>query len=428
MPSPRALRVGVLLGGNLVEERVISGLTPITIGQSLRCTLSIPADGVPHEHVLFARDQGRTVLRATPGMTGRLAHGDVITTDIPETTMLERGMRGKLQIGEATILFQEIAAPPIQPRPVLPASIRGSLLDRVDRRLAVIVGGSLVVHIVIGAWAWATDTETQSLVSSTEMVYRHDTMEVTYPDVSPSEMTPDPGPGAATPAVPVQTPKPIVDRPRVAQRPTPTPGMSTDEAARLASIMTGSEPGRNGAAEMHSRQPGTALKDQIADVGSRPVTIGDDGKGFREQPGPHLGDGPGPIVDDPGAVSSQPVKNGETTKPIRITLRPLPQIGPKTTLTVDMVLDRINTVYMPNLQRCYKKGLLGDASLAGKITLSFTVTDRGGLDDIEAHGVSAEVDGCVSNAMSGWKFGIPKDKDGDPTDQGFRLALALQQG
>ena len=426
MPSPRALRVGVLLGGNLVEERVISGLTPITIGQSLRCTLSIPADGVPQEHVLFARDQGRTLLRATPGMTGRLAQGETITTEIPATATVERGMRGKLQIGEATILFQEIAAPPIVPRPVLPASIRGSLLDRVDRRLAAIIGGSLVIHIVIGAWAWATDVETRPLVSSSEVIqYRHDTMEVTLPDLEAPLITPDPGPGAATPATPVQTPQPIV-RPRITQRPTPAPGMTNDEAARFASIMTGADPGRNGLGEMRNRNPGSTLKDEIADVGSRPVTIGDDGKGFRVGPGSHLGTGPGPIVDDPTHVTSQPIKNGDGGKPIRITLRPLPTTGPTTTLTVDMVLDRINTVYMPNLQRCYKKGLLGDASLAGKIKLTFTVNERGSLDDIEAAGVSAEVDGCVSTAMEGWKFGIPRDKAGDPTDQGFRLVLALQ--
>lgn len=424
MPSPRALRVGVLLNGHLVEERVISGMAPITIGQSLRCTLSIPADGVPHEHVLFARDQGRTYLRATPGMTGRLAHGDAITTDLPPTTTVERGMRGKLQIGDATILFQEVATPPIVPRPVLPASIRGTLLGRVDRRLAAIIGGSLVVHIVIGAWAWATETETRSLVSSAEAsLYRHDTIEVTLPDLAP-----DPAPGAATPATAVQIPAPIVERPRITQRTTtttPTPGMTVDEATRFASIMTGSDPGRTGLGEMHSRQPGSDLDDQIAHVGTRKVTIGNDGKGFREQPGPRLGTDPGPIVDDPTNVSSQPTKNGDAIRG-RITLRPLPPTGPGTTLTAEMILDRINTVYMPNLQRCYRKGLLGDASLAGKIQLSFTVTERGGLDDIEAHGVSSEVDGCVSTAMSAWKFAIPRDRDGDPTDQGFRMVLALQ--
>ncbi len=399
-------------------------MTPITVGQSLRCTLSIPADGVPHEHVLFARDRGRTLLRATPGMTGRLAHGDAITNELPATTTLERGMRGKLQIGEATILFQEIATPPVVPRPVLPASIRGTLLGRVDRRLAAIIGGSLVVHIVIGAWAWATETETRPLVSFAEtMQYRHETIEVTLPDLAEPTTTTDPGPGAATPAAPVETPKPIVERPRTSQR--PDPGMSVDEATRLASILTGSDPARNGAGEMHSRQPGSDLGDQIADVGTRKITIGGDRKGFREQPGPRLGTDVGPGVDDPTNVVVQPIKK-DTNDGGRITLRPLPTQGPKTTLSVDSVVDRINTVYMPQLQRCYRKGLVGDASLAGKIKLAFTVNERGGLDDIDAVGVSSEVDGCVSAAMEGWKFGIPKDTDGAPTDQGFRLVLALQ--
>lgn len=423
MPSPRALRVGVLLGGTLVEERVISGLTPITLGQSLRCTLSIPADGVPHEHVLFARDQGRTLLRPTPGMTGRIVHGDAITTDVAVTTTVERGMRGTLQVGDATILFQEIATPPMVPRPVLPASIRGTLLGRVDRRLAAVIGGSLVVHIVIGAWAWATETETRPLLGGAEtQQYRHDTMEVTLPDLAEPPANSDPGPGAAPPAAPVQTPKPIVE-PRSAQR--PDPGMSVDDATRLASILTGADPGRTGPGEMHRRQPGADLKDQIAAVGRRTITLGDDGKGFREEPGPRLGTDPGPIVDDPTNLTGQPSKTIDAIQG-RITLRSQPPQGPGTTLTVDFVVDRINTVYMPHLQRCYRKGLLGDATLAGKIRLSFTVGEQGRLDDIEAHGVSSEVDHCVSTAMSAWKFAIPRDKDGDPTDQGFRLVLALQ--
>ncbi len=426
MASPRALRIGVLLGGNLVEERVISGMSAVTIGQSLRCTLSIPADGVPHEHTLFAFDQGRLLLRATPGMTGRLAHGDTIATEIATTTPITPGMRGKLQIGDATILFQEIAAPPLVPRPVLPASIRGTLLGRVDKRLAVIIGGSLAVHIFIGAWAWATETESRDLFTSEAVAqYRHETMEVTLPDLSTEAVaTPDPGPGAATPVSPVQTPKPIVDRPRITTRP-PTPGMTPDEAARLASILTGSDPGRTGPGEMKSRQPGADLRHQIDDVGSRPITIGDDGKGFRVEPGPRLGTDPGPIVKNETTGTTPTVKTDTEVKG-RITLRPLPPEGPGSTLTAAMIVDKINLVYMPNLQRCYRKGLLGDASLTGKINLSFTVTERGGLEDIEAQGVSSEVDGCVSNAMSSWRFAIPKDKDGDPTDQGFRLVLALQ--
>src|SRR5688572_29524355 len=165
--TARALRVGVVLGGNLVEERLFADAHPITVGQSLRCRLSVPADGVPHEHAMFVRDQGRLLLRLTAGMNGRLAQSGTTKSDLREgaghdgiwTIPLERGARGKLTVGDATILFQEVAAPTKTPRPQLPASVRGTFADRIDRRLAVIVGASLLVHIGIGAWAWMTEVE-----------------------------------------------------------------------------------------------------------------------------------------------------------------------------------------------------------------------------------------------------------------------------
>src|SRR5262245_19366647 len=115
-----SLRVGILLGDQLVEERIFHGATPITFGQSLKCQLSVPVDGVPREHVLFTREQGRFELHPTRSMQ-----------------VTRAGKRGKLVLGDATILFQEITTPPPAPRPQLPASIRGSLADRIDRRLAV---------------------------------------------------------------------------------------------------------------------------------------------------------------------------------------------------------------------------------------------------------------------------------------------------
>jgi hypothetical protein len=40
--------------------------------------------------------------------------------------------RGKIILGDMTILFQFVIAPPLQPRPQLPQSVRGRLLDRID--------------------------------------------------------------------------------------------------------------------------------------------------------------------------------------------------------------------------------------------------------------------------------------------------------
>jgi outer membrane biosynthesis protein TonB len=95
-------------------------------------------------------------------------------------------------------------------------------------------------------------------------------------------------------------------------------------------------------------------------------------------------------------------------------------------LTPQSVLDRINTLYMPGLQRCYRKGLVEDATLSGKVALAFTVDERGHVTDPEADGVGAKVDACISKQMESWQFSPPKDKHGASTEVTFKLSLALQ--
>ena len=55
-PRQRILRIGVLLGGKIVEERLIRERTSVTIGQSMKNTFSIPVEGLPLEFTLFALD------------------------------------------------------------------------------------------------------------------------------------------------------------------------------------------------------------------------------------------------------------------------------------------------------------------------------------------------------------------------------------
>ena len=82
-PRPRILRIGVLLGGKIVEERLIRERAPVSIGQSMRNTFSIPVEGLPLEFTLFALDEGRYSLRFLAKMDGRLsdASGQVSTLD-----------------------------------------------------------------------------------------------------------------------------------------------------------------------------------------------------------------------------------------------------------------------------------------------------------------------------------------------------------
>lgn len=413
------------MGERLVEERVLPVGAPVTFGQSLRCTLSVPGDGVPAAHTLFAVDGGRLVLRVPEGAHGQIVCGDDVRTVERGELAVERGARGRLQIGDVTVLFQELAAPPVAPRPALPASLRGTLADRVDRRLAAIVGASLLAHLGIAGYAWWTDAETPSMFSPRiTQTYRQEVMEVVLPDepvVSP--------PAVAAPAVPaVQTPATPTARPRIAPRPTALRAPIADaDVARFASILSGGDEGPAGVGHtMGGRKPGADLGAQLADASARQLRIGDDASTFREQPGPRLGTDTRPLVDDPAQAPRVASKQPERA-PGRIVVRPAPgQSRPTSTLTVAMVLDKINTVYMTGLVRCYRKGLAGDAQLGGKISVAFTVTERGTLEDISARGVSADVDACVAGQMAGWRYPVPRDADGDPDAESFALVLALQ--
>src|SRR5439155_11135953 len=141
---------------------------PVSIGQSMKNTFSLPVEGLPLEFTLFALDGNKYSLRFLNNMDGRLSDGGNVNTldALKGRGALQRGTywqvplgetsRGKLSLGDLTILFQFVTEPPRQPKPMLPASVRGTFADRFDPRLSVILGASIVIHfaIVIVALAW----------------------------------------------------------------------------------------------------------------------------------------------------------------------------------------------------------------------------------------------------------------------------------
>src|SRR5688572_17579436 len=174
-PRQRILRIGILLGGKIVEERLIRERTSVTIGQSMKNTFSIPIEGLPLELTLFSLEEGKYKLRFLNKMDGRLSSGDQVNTlDALKgkgatnhgdywTVPLSDNSRGKLSLGDLTILFQFVTEPPRQPKPMLPASVRGTFADRIDPRLAVILAISLLAHFAVAIVAMLHDIERSGL-------------------------------------------------------------------------------------------------------------------------------------------------------------------------------------------------------------------------------------------------------------------------
>nr|HEX4313860.1 AgmX/PglI C-terminal domain-containing protein [Kofleriaceae bacterium] len=405
--TSRALRVGLLIGDHIVEERMFTGPAPVTFGQSLRCTLSVPVDGVPRELVLFARGpDGAWLLDGKP---------------------IAPGTRGKLRWGDAVVLYQEVAAPPVMPRPQLPASMRVGLADRVDRRLAAIVGASLLLHVGIASWAWLDDVDDgDALVQlPTAQIYSPEVQVIDLPDPSvlpPPTATsvPVPAPAAATPLAPHREPSPVT-----LPHPHTTPTERPVDPSEFVGIYTSGSDGPNGHHETAARHTASDLDRQVADARDRHVEVGDDGR--TPTTGPlRSGTGRGPVVDGPDQQTELPRGREHTDSPL-----PPPTAGahpPATTLTSDMVLDRINRLYQPGLRRCYAKGLAQDASLTGKISVTLVVDGNGRVASSAARGANDDVDDCVHQLMGGWSFPAPRGADGKPAQASFQLSLALQSG
>jgi len=446
-PRQRILRIGVLLGGKIVEERLIRERTSVSIGQSMKNTFSIPVEGLPLEFTLFVLDQGRYFLRFLNKMDGRLSEGgNVNTLDALKSrgaqnhgeywqVPLSEQSRGKLSLGDLTVLFQFVTEPPRKPKPMLPASVRGTFADRIDPRLAVILAASLFLHIMlmlISILFWDPELPNNGMADRAyNLTFKQDTYQI--------DTTPPPQQTAAASADQGSAAKKEPEKPAPVKPAPPKPdaggrdqkadiAMQEDQARAMADLLTGEGPNGNSEGDMSKRRPGADLGQQIDAVkeGGKQVAVGGgSGRGSRDNGDPRVGTGKGPNINGPGGTElAGGGKAAEHAPTGRISIAQKQSLD-ETNLTADSVLAKIMAAYMAGIKRCYTQYLKKDASARGKVALTFTVNETGRSTQGSAHGFAGEVDECIGGLMSSWRFPVPKDKDGDATSAQFAITLQL---
>ena len=148
-PVPKILRVGVVQAGRIIEEKLIRHMKDVTIGSSMRNTFTILASSLPKSYTLFEVVGRRYHLAFTEAIDGRVSvDGRIVTLAqaVKENLAprrgsrwrlkLRSGYRGKIVLGEVTVLFQFVTPPPMQSRAKLPTSIRGGVIQQMDWNLA----------------------------------------------------------------------------------------------------------------------------------------------------------------------------------------------------------------------------------------------------------------------------------------------------
>lgn len=159
--GPKVLRIGLVQGGKVIEERVIKKRDHVTIGPSEKSLFVIPSKNIPPNFRLFELIGGNYVLNYLDGMTGRVALKTGITDLVALRGQAKRAnvggaqayqvalsedARGKVVIGETTFLFQFVAPPPVQPKPQLPMSVKSGLANDMDWNITIIAAFSFLFH------------------------------------------------------------------------------------------------------------------------------------------------------------------------------------------------------------------------------------------------------------------------------------------
>jgi hypothetical protein len=389
----RRLRVGIIHRGKLVDERTFQRGS-ISVGRSERATLSFPAGEWPERLELFGRRGNRFVLQIDDGVEARVQRGGGEVRPIRGTHLaLEEDMRGKVTLGDVSILFAFVDAPKREP---LPLEARGFIGRDLDVKFAGLFVAVAIVQFSLLAYARTLPLEEAMLES------RRFTQSDWIPIAS---MRPPP----EEPRVPA--PKDPVSRAREggpAHRPTrryaPTRGI-------IDAIEAKSRDGRGAVASVFGDPDGVQKKLDEAFLGIQGVATRADVAGTRGglagldrvSIGTLATSGGGDVsTDAKGEVAVPPSEGG-------------PQIdGPIDSAAIAQAMkDQIKAI-----KSCYEGALKRDRTLAGKLVLRMEIDAAGHTVSVDFDDdtlKSAQIERCIQSRAAHWHF---------PKHQGETITVA----
>lgn len=418
--GPKVLRVGVVQGGRVIEERVIADRTDVTIGPSEKSTFVVPSRILGRRHQLFQRVGEGYVLRFFDGMKGRLALASGVAdleqlkpkagrgADGSYKLKLNEDSRGKVQVGELTFLFQFVTPPPVQPKPHLPVAVtRGA--SGIDWRTTIIAAFAFLGHFVaIGAmysdWLDPPVDDDLSLAGLVE------TLDQLPPPPPPEEKPPE-----ETEAEEADAPKET--KPEPEQAPTPVPEAGPLNEAQVAQLSNELEqlsmatlvalgslgPATTGVLQ-GSDVPTGAL--DAAAASSAGVGTGGDlklgGGGGVIQPGSQAG------LSSIGTTQAGTTSSGTVQK----------VEGPKGSASVSSSVSagtvdnasRVVSGMRPGFRRCYQRALEQNPDISGSIRLTLRIGPGGEVSGVtvsQTGNLPADVVACVRSRAQASQFSPP---------------------
>ncbi len=449
--GPKILRIGVVQGGKVVDERLIKLRADVTIGPSEKNTFVVPSRKIPPNFKLFELINGEYHLNFIEGMGGRVA----LKTGISELSGLkaqakpvsDKGAnfhriaiaddsRGKVVVGDTTFLFQFVVPPPAQPKPQLPVSVRKGVAGDIDWFTTIVAAFSFLLHFFLVALVYSDwmdpvlpdeDAVVNQLIESVKSLPPPPPAEKQVSDEKPT--------AATTAAAAADAPKQqAASTGGAGAKPAAGGDAKPGEAAKAAADAKASELA-SALAELDVQTLGALGQGGVATdgvLGTGEVPAGMLDEAARSEAGAGSGDpgglrglggtgrgGTGPLgaadgrtlgdIGDRGTGKGGPATGAGTTTEVK---------GPTGSVSVGgagvaggNVANASATVarMKGRFRQCYQTGLNSNPEMAGSVTLVAKIGANGEVKSVSGGGGAlGPIVGCLKGVVSGGGFSPPE--------------------
>ncbi len=417
--AQKILRVALIQGSKITEDRTMKRAGNVSIGQSPTNTIVVPVSNLPASTTLFENTAGQYSLVFTRTMEGK------VTSNGQQLTLLdsiERGLakargdqfvlplnessQGRVVFGEVSVLFQFVPAPAAAPKPELPPEIRGSLLRQIDQFFFMILAASLFIH-----FSGATFIACQPVPEERELSLDE------LPDRFVKTMMPE-----AKPPPPKEEPSDKGDKPE--EKPTeqaqkkgekPPTG---DKAAMQKAVA------KAGLVKLLGAGSGGAIEDVlgssngVGDVAS--ALSGASGVGVATADALAAGGPRGGTAGSAAGIGDLGTSGGGNVglaEKGTATVKASMQMQAPDVESTDVDREKLAAYVRARkgaIQQCYEKELKRNPSLKGKVVVRFSITTSGrtGDIDIEENTTGNEaVASCIKTTIRGWVFPFKPESD-----------------
>lgn len=404
----RVLKVGLVQDGKLIEELTLKPKTTVGIGQDPENMFVVGGSEWPKKHQLIEHEHDGYHLHLLPGMKGKLSLEekvydleDISNEDIAAkkgkgyTVRLSQNSKGKVIIGDTSILFQLVPPRPQVAPMKLPAELRGGVIRSVDLHFIILLIVSFLFHI-----------GTIRYLNSIEVT---EEMDLIIAEKLPKVVLPE----NWEPPLDEELPEDADleekgdDKPKGAEKAGPK---GPEEQGLLALITKKGD--RGPVADILSEGLGEDIMSAMQNISGVKVARSGD-IGTRKHGG---GSGKSVDIDNLGSFGKGGSVDmaGKDRKAIKSSIK-TDSADIQGKLDRNLIAAKVRT-YLAGIKACYEYQLKRDPNLRGKITVRFTIGIDGKVT--EATIVSStlndqQVKDCMKRRIMRWKF--PKPEEGTVT-------------